>query len=239
MKRWVMYYVIISLLFGAIIYLITLFQISQEKTNEAFLSLTNDVYETKDIQTFTRYSTRGYEPIYREETSLYVIEIIQALGSNEGVDLHQLVVFVIPKDKENINYASDVSDRNDESQLLLNAPTLTFDSKEDPSLKDYALSVGIETLGFYYYALTIEEDLNGSISLYDYDGSLIIDTEVTVTHQFELETFVEGMSEEEIESRINADEAITSALINRLFIFAGIDLLIAILISIILRRRTQ
>ena len=131
MKRWVMYYVIISLLFGAIIYLITLFQISQEKTNEAFLSLTNDVYETKDIEAFTRYSTRGYEPIYREETSLYVIEIIQALGSNEGVDLHQLVVFVIPKDKENINYASDVSDRNDESQLLLNAPTLTFDSKED------------------------------------------------------------------------------------------------------------
>ena len=44
MKRWVIYYLIISLLFGAIIYLITLFQISQEKTNEAFISLTNEVY---------------------------------------------------------------------------------------------------------------------------------------------------------------------------------------------------
>lgn len=239
MKRWVIYYLIISLLFGAIIYLITLFQISQEKTNEAFISLTNEVYETKDIREFTRYSTRGYKPIYREETALYVVEIILALGSNEGLDLHQLVIFVIPQEKESINYANEVSDRNDESQLVLDALSLQFDSKEDPSLKDYALSVGIETLGFYYYALTIEEDLNGTIHLYDYDGNLIIDTEVTVAHDFELETFVEGMSDEEIEARINADVAITETLINRLLIFASIDLVLAVIISIILRRRTQ
>ena len=239
MKRWVIYYLIISLLFGAIIYLITLFQISQEKTNEAFISLTNEVYETKDIREFTRYSTRGYKPIYREETALYVVEIILSLGSNEGLDLHQLVIFVIPQEKESINYASEVSDRNDESQLVLDALSLQFDSKQDSSLKDYALSVGIETLGFYYYALTIEEDLNGSIYLYDYDGNLIIDTEVTVAHDFELETFVEGMSDEEIEARINADEAITETLINRLLIFASFDLVLAVIISIILRRRTQ
>ncbi len=36
MKKWVLYYLIISLLFGAIIYIITLFQITQEQTNEAF-----------------------------------------------------------------------------------------------------------------------------------------------------------------------------------------------------------
>ena len=239
MKRWVIYYLIISLLFGAIIYLITLFQISQEKTNEAFISLTTEVYETKDIREFTRYSTRGYKPIYREETALYVVEIILSLGSNEGLDLHQLVIFVIPQEKESINYASEVSDRNDESQLVLDAISLQFDSKQDSSLKDYALSVGIETLGFYYYALTIEEDLNGSIYLYDYDGNLIIDTEVTVAHDFELETFVEGMSDEEIEARINADEAITETLINRLLIFASFDLVLAVIISIILRRRTQ
>jgi hypothetical protein len=238
MKRWVIYYLVISLLFGAIIYLITLFQISQEKTNEAFISLTNEVYQTKNIRTFTRYSTRGYEQLYREETSSYVIEIIQALGSNEGLDLHQLVIFVIPQDKESITYAREVTDRNDESQLILTSETFNFNSKDDVSLKDYALSVGIETLGFYYYALTIENDLSGIVMLYDYEGTLILETELSFTYVFEEETFIEGMSDEEIELSINADEAITETLINRLLIFASIDLLLAMIISMILRRRT-
>lgn len=239
MKRWVIYYLVISLLFGAIIYLITLFQISQEKTNEAFISLTKDVYETKDIREFTRYSTRGYESIFREETSSYIIEVVQALGSNDGMDLHQLVIFVIPQNKENITYAREVSDRNDESQLILTSETLHFNSKEDVSLKDYALSLGIETLGFYYYALTVENDVNGNIMLYDYEGVLILEKELSFTYFFEEETFIEGMSDEEIEARINADEAITETLIHRLLIFASIDLIIAIVISMILRRRAS
>jgi hypothetical protein len=98
--------------------------------------------------------------------------------------------------------------------------------------------VGIETLGFYYYALTIENDLSGIVMLYDYEGTLILETELSFTYVFEEETFIEGMSDEEIELSINADEAITETLINRLLIFASIDLLLAMIISMILRRRT-
>lgn len=237
MKRWVIYYLIISLLFGAIIYLITLFQVSQEQTNAAFIELTNNLYETKDIHDFTRYSTRGYEKILREETSTYVIEVIQALGSNEGMDLHQLVIFIIPIDHTTIPHAIDVNDTNDQSQLILVSDTLNFNSKEDSALKAYALSVGIETLGFYYYALTIEEDISGMLYLYDYEGQSILESQLNVTHLFEETTFIPGMTESEIEAFINIDAFLNEILITRLMIFAGMDVALAIVISIILRRK--
>jgi len=237
MKRWVIYYLIISLLFGAIIYLITLFQVSQEQTNATFIELTNNLYETKDIDEFTRYSTLGYEKILREDTSNYVIEVIQALGSNEGMDLHQLVIFIIPVDKTTIPHAIEVNDSNDQSKLILVSEKLNFNSKEDSALKGYALSVGIETLGFYYYALTIEEDFIGMLLIYDYEGQLILESQLSVTHRFEETTFISGMSESEIEELINVDDYLNEILITRLLIFASIDVALAITISIVLRRR--
>ncbi len=237
MKKWVIYYLIISLLFGAIIYLITLFQITQEQTNEAFIQLTKDVSDHKDIDAFSRYSTRGYEPIKRVETEDYVIEIIQSLGLSEGEDLHQLVVFVIPQNKMNITFADDVNDPNDQSQLIIVSPTLNINSKEEASLNEYALSVGIQTLGFYYYAFTITEDIEGTLSLYDYDGDVIINEQLQLTYVFEEETFIEGMTEHEIQTLINVDGILNQTLLSRLLIFAVIDICIAIIISIFLRRK--
>ncbi len=57
MKKWVLYYLIISLLFGAIIYLITLFQVTQEQTNKTFNQITQELVETQEVDTFLRYST--------------------------------------------------------------------------------------------------------------------------------------------------------------------------------------
>ena len=72
MKKWVLYYLIISLLFGAIIYLITLFQVTQEQTNEAFNIITQELVESQNVDTFLRYSTLGYEPIERFKINILV-----------------------------------------------------------------------------------------------------------------------------------------------------------------------
>ncbi len=238
MKKWVLYYLIISLLFGAIIYLITLFQVTQEQTNEAFNEITKELVETQDVDTFLRYSTLGYEPIERFENDDYVVEIIQALGSENGQDIHQLVVFVIPIDLTRIQYATDINDSMDFSQLILTSDTININTKTDEPYKDYALSVGFNTIGFYYYTLTIEDDFSGEIILKDYDGQIIIDDIMTFNYEFNIIQFIQGMSEEEIESRISVDTVLNETLMTRLLIFAAIDVIIAIIISIILRRRT-
>ena len=237
MKKWVLYYLIISLLFGAIIYLITLFQITQEQTNEAFIQLTKDVSDNKDIDAFSRYSTRGYESIKRVETEEYVIEIIQSLGLSEGEDLHQLVIFVIPQNKMNITFAKDVNDPQDQSQLIIVSQTLNMNSKEEASLSEYALSVGIHTLGFYYYAFPITDDIEGTLSLFDYEGDVIITEQLQLTYMFEEDTFIGSMTEDEIQALINVDDILNQTLLTRLLIFAVIDICIAIIISIFLRRK--
>ena len=237
MKKWVLYYLIFSLLFGAIIYLITLFQVTQEKTNEAFNQITKELVETQDVDTFLRYSTLGYEPIERFEKEDYVVEIIQALGSENGQDIHQLVVIVIPLDLSRIDFATDIDDSSDQSQLILTSNTVNINTKMDAPYKDYALSVGFNTLGFYYYTIIIEDDFSGRIILKDYDGQEIIDDMITFNYEFNVMAFVQGMSEEEIESRILVNDVLNEILITRLLIFAVIDIVIAVIISIILRRK--
>ncbi len=237
MKKWVLYYLIISLLFGAIIYLITLFQVTQEQTNEAFNQITKELVETQDVDTFLRYSTLGYEPIERYEKEDYVVEIIQALGSENGQDIHQLVVFVIPLDLSRIEYATDIDDSRDQSQLILTSDTININTTLDAPYKDYALSVGLNTLGFYYYTIIIEDDVSGRILLKDYDGQEIIDDMIAFNYEFNVMAFVQGMTEEEIEARISVDDVLNEILITRLLIFAAIDIVIAIIISVILRRK--
>ncbi len=237
MKKWVLYYLIISLLFGAIIYLITLFQVTQEQTNEAFNQITKELVETQDVDTFLRYSTLGYEPIERFEKEDYVVEIIQALGSENGQDINQLVVIVIPLDLSRIDFATDIDDSSDQSQLILTSNTININTKMDASYKDYAFSVGFNTLGFYYYTIIIEDDFSGRIILKDYDGQEIIDDMITFNYEFNVMAFVQGMSEEEIESRILVNDVLNEILITRLLIFAVIDIVIAVIISIILRRK--
>ncbi|MGB0534952.1 MAG: hypothetical protein ACPGJL_00415 [Acholeplasmataceae bacterium] len=237
MKKWVLYYLIISLLFGAIIYLITLFQVTQEQTNKTFNQITQELVETQEVDTFLRYSTLGYEPIKRFENDDYVIEIVQALGSENGRDIHQLVVFVIPLDLTRIQYATDINDPRDQSQLILTSDTININTTLDEPYKDYALSVGLDTLGFYYYTIMIEEDVSGRILLKDYDGEDIIDTTITINYEFNLIAFVQGMREEEIEARISVDDVLNEILITRLLIFAAVDIVVAIIISVILRRK--
>lgn len=237
MKKWVLYYLIISLLFGAIIYLITLFQVTQEQTNEAFNIITKELVETQNVDTFLRYSTLGYEPIERFEHNDYVVEIIQALGSENGQDIHQLVVFVMPLDLSRIEYATEIDDPRDQSQLILTSNTININTKMDAPYKDYALSVGLNTLGFYYYTFIIEDDVSGRIILKDYVGQDIIDEMIAFNYEFNVMAFVQGMTEEEIEARISVDDVLNEILITRLLIFAAVDIVVAIIISVILRRK--
>jgi hypothetical protein len=83
----------------------------------------------------------------------------------------------------------------------------------------------------------IEDDFSGRILLKDYDGEDIIDTTITFNYEFNLIAFVQGMGEEEIEARISVDDVLNEILITRLLIFAAVDIVVAIIISIILRRK--
>jgi hypothetical protein len=83
----------------------------------------------------------------------------------------------------------------------------------------------------------IEDDVSGRILLKDYDGEDIIDTTITINYEFNLIAFVQGMREEEIEARISVDDVLNEILITRLLIFAAVDIVVAIIISVILRRK--
>ena len=88
-----------------------------------------------------------------------------------------------------------------------------------------------------FRSIIIEDDFSGRIILKDYDGQEIIDDMITFNYEFNVMAFVQGMSEEEIESRILVNDVLNEILITRLLIFAVIDIVIAVIISIILRRK--
>lgn len=234
MKKTMFFYVFISIAIGIFIYFITVIEISNLKTNEAYMEIANKVSETGLIDDFVRFSSEGFERIETFENDTYKIEVLHVKAFAGEKEYHQLGIFVIPNG--DVQHATAIDDSNDLTQALITSDGVTiYDSTSEDTLGLYAVSVGIEQIGFYFYAFEFDQDVSIDITLKDYDGDVILDDTVQLTLIYHRSQFIEGYTEEELDALINAQVVVETTIVERLTIFILVDVFIGTILYYIMK----
>ena len=218
MRKTMIMYTFFSIVIGIFIYFFTVIEISNLKTNEAYVSIANDVSLTYDVTDFVKFSAEGFERIETFENDTYKIEVLHVLAFRGEEEIHQLGIFVIPKD--DVNHATVIDDPNDQTQAYItNLDDVMYDSSLEDTLGNYAVSVGIEQIGFYFYAFEFDQMMAMDVVLKDYDGVEVLNTSIHVPIEFDASAFVDGFSDEELDAIINSQSVVETTIIERLTIY--------------------
>lgn len=229
MKKFVMSYIFISLLFAVALYFTTLTLSYNERVYEIFQEFSEDAKLNQDFDAFVRYQSIEYKRIGQMDTENYSIFIYHIIGTESTEYMNQLGFFILPK--SNIKYAISVDDPLDQTKLVLTdmeSNEVIYDTSIDKAYEAVAISYGIEKMGYYFYTYNMTEDILLKIQLYDYDGFLIKE----INQGFEYQaypmidnTFNPGISQEELETLIDQETNIYPKLMRNMTIYIIIDVL--------------
>jgi len=240
MRKTMFFYVFISIVVGIFIYFFTVIEISNLKTNEAYMKIANDVSETLEIDDFVKFSSEGFERIQTVENDTYVFEILHVKAFAGDSEYHQLGIFVIPKVE--ITHSTDIDDPNDlTNAYVMRDATVFYDSSLEDTLGMYAVSVGINQIGFYFYAFEFDQDSKFDITLTNYDGEVIFDDTVDVSLMYQNDDFIDGFTDEELDALINSQIVVETTIVERLTIFILVDVVIGTILYYVIKilRRTS
>lgn len=240
MKKIMIFYVFFSLIIGIFIYFFTVIEISNVRTNEAYIKIADEASESLLIDDFVRFSSEGFERIETFDNASYLIEVLHVKAFSGETEYHQLGIFVIPK--ENVKHATLIDDTNDQTTAYITYDDeVIYDASLEDNLGNYAVSVGIEQIGFYFYAFEFDQDMTLNIVLKDYDGQVIVDEEVEISLMYNADSFIDGYTDEELDAIINAQDVVQTTIVERLTIFILVDVIIGTIIYYVMKylRRTS
>lgn len=116
-----------------------------------------------------------------------------------------------------------------------------YDSNLDPNYQ--SISYGIAMLNFYFYAIRFDESVTFHFVLFDYNGVLIDQLDLALTHEEDLNemtsTFQPGITEEELNLMINAHDTIMPKIVRNMTIYALVILLIGFAGSWVIKKRQR
>ena len=183
MKKFLVIYIFLSIVFLGIVYLLTVLDVTQERTNTVYKAITSEVVATREVDNFLKFQSLGYKLIDTYQTDAYDIFVHQTLARREETYVNQLSVIVIPRIA--VTHAISVDDESDNTSIVLfdieNNQTL-FDSLDHPIDYDYAVSYGIFLYDLYNYAIILNEDVHVRMTLFDYNQNEIIQTSFQFEH---------------------------------------------------------
>lgn len=234
MKRTMIYYAFFMIVVGVFIYFFTVIEISNLKTNEAYMEIADEVSESFDVTDFVKFSSQGFETLETYDTNTYKIEVLHVQAFRLEEEVHQLGIFVIPK--VDITHATVIDDPNDLTQALITSgDEVIYDSSLEDTLGNYAVSVGVEQIGFYFYAFEFEQPMNIDVLLKDFDGNIILNTSVDVPITYQEDAFIEGFSEDELNEIINSQTVVETTIVERLTIFILVAVVVGTIIYYIMK----
>lgn len=242
MKKFIIMYAIFSFILLVFIFMFTLIQESNSRSLDLFYELSDTALETNDLDEFVRYQSVAYQLISVIETDDYGFHIYQVIAQIDGEYKNQFSVFVIPKN--DVNHADALSDTSDQTGIILinhDTSTAIYQTSSDPDYDDYAVSYGITRIGFYYYAIILDEDYVLDLSLVDYDGQSILSEIVLFNYidydENNLGTLSLGFTDTEIEAMLDLPTYIQPALLENIALFLVVDILVGGVIHFILKRK--
>lgn len=243
MKRFIVWYLVISILIAVAIYFLTLVLSYNQRVFDIFLELSDEAVEDENFDRFISYQSIAYHQLSRHENDDYIVDVYMSIAQENETYKNLFTLIVLPKNT--VDFATSVDDENDQTGLrVINNDTsdTVYETYTETSYDGVAVSYGIDYIGFYFYSFDIANDVDLDIELYDYDGQLIINFDQLVTyqsypdlsHEFEL-----GISDEELESLVDQDTYIYPRLIRNMTIFIIVDILLGSLIYFYMKYKKQ
>ncbi|TVP85727.1 MAG: hypothetical protein EA375_03095 [Acholeplasmataceae bacterium] len=242
MKKFLIIYIIFSLVLLAFIYFFTLIQETNKRTLIVYYELAEEAYETGDLDTFLKYQSIAYQHLYTETNTDYAFHVYHVIAQLDDAYINQFSVFVMPK--RAVNHASHVRDSADRTRMILTDVTLDaviYTTDDDPEYAGYAVSYGIEVIGFYFYAMQLPESRLLRIELFDYDNHLIFDQTVDYVHidypEDDPGTLTMGYTRAELETLFDLATYMQPAMIQNITLFLIVDIFIGGVIYYILKHK--
>jgi len=241
MKKFYLFYSLISVMFLTTVYYFTLIQGSQQRSLILYYELASEAYESKDMTPFIKYQSVAYHHLDSTILGDYQLESYQVIAYDNGVYKNQFVIYVLPLN--DIEYAQSVKDVNDQTGIYMykdGTSEVILDTYQNEDYKDLALSFGIHSLGFYYHNTFIEADTSLNISLFDYHGDLffskIIDYDFIEyspdSGQMEL-----GYSRDELEDLLDLNNFVRGTLIQNITSFLVADIFLGAVIVFVVKKK--
>lgn len=246
MKKFLIIYLIFSVLIGVAIYFVTLTLSYNQRVYDVYYELADEAVETLDFDDFISMQSISYQKLHREETDNYVIDVYHVIGKDGTTYINQLGLFIVPT--TDVDFADNVEDPDDQTgirviQLNGDTPNETFyETYTEPSYEGAAVSYGLSLMSFYFYAVNFGEDLELDIELYDYHGDMFANFNQNLTVQAypDLEDgFKDGMDPSYLETLVDQDVHVYPKLIQNMTIFIVIDIFIGSALYFIIKRKKQ
>ena len=242
MKKFIIGYLIFSVIIIVMLYFVTIII----ETNQRLTYLREDLAiaaaENNDVEPFVKFQSIAYHQIGFEETDDYNVHYYQIIGSNNGEQLNQFSVFIIPKIE--VDYATQSVDENDQTHMILKSSSnqdIIYQSTEDTNYEGYAVSYGLGEIGLYYYAIILNDDAAFDIELYDYQGALFFTDQIVYTAvTYDVENpgdFLPAYTQEEVEDLLDMPTYTLPALVENFTMFAIVDLVVFFIIYTFFKRK--
>lgn len=246
MKKFIITYLIFSILIGVAVYFVTLTLSYNQRVFEVYNELAAEAVETLDLDEFMSMQTIAYKKVHREETDDYVIDVYQTIGKNGDTYFNQLGIFVIPI--ADVDYADKIEDSNDQTGIRVirldgDTPNETYyETYTDENYEGNAVSYGIKLMSFYFHAIDFTEDISFDIELYDYDKDMFAEFSQELTYQAypDLEEGYNGrMDPDYLESLVNPEVHVYPKIIQNMTIYIVIDIIIGSVLYFVIKRKKQ
>ena len=200
-------YIIGSIL---VIFLVSYFTLSMQtkKRNQDVYNDQIELANQGDYVGFLKYQTYFHKSIASFTTESYQIDIY-AIVISKDYQKAELVVFLRPL--TDVKKANEATDESDRSRIVLHGDNLSFDSKDEDNYGDFPVTYGLNRYNFYYYTIPYEATDDYIISLYDYDGLVILSEGINVafiTNENTLNNeYVKGFTAQEVSELLALDQS--------------------------------
>jgi hypothetical protein len=243
MRKFIVIYTVMSLMIGFAVFFVTQTLMHNQRVYDVYYELAQEAVDSQDFGEFISMQSISYKKIYRETTDDYIIDGYIVIGKDNEKYINQLGVFVIPINE--VSYAENIDDVNDQTGLRIidqDTSNTFYEIYTDPLYENTAVSYGFSLMDFYFYSVAIEDDINATIELYDYQGDLIVTTYQSILFQDypELENgFIDGMDSDTLNDLIDDHTYVTPIIIRNTTIFAVFDIALGIGLYLLIKNRKE
>jgi len=204
--------------------------------------LADDAKTSNDMDEFVRYQSVAYQKLDQIETTDYTFHIYQVIAQTNDTYINQFSVFVVPK--SDVMHATTLDDTSDETGIVLTNTgnnEILYQTSTDDNYTTYAVSYGIEKIGFYYYAVPLTESYQLEMTLVDYQDQTILSQTVNFTYiaydPNQLGSLTLGYTDDEVANLLNLGAYVQPVLFQNITIYLVIDIVVGALIHFLLKKK--
>lgn len=243
MKRLMTIYIIFSIVFLVLVYVITFIQETQRRSTELFYEISRESLSTNDFDAFAKYQSVFYQQSNTIEIEDYDIIMYHIIGQNGTFFQQQLLMIVKPK--SDVDFSKTLKNEIDQTGAVfknIDENKIIIDTKQNDDYQGYAVSYGIELFGFYYYSIDIEKTFDLEAQLYDFNGNLILNEVISISYAIlennEIESgFLPGYTNAEIKELLDINTYLVRPMMINIALFLGIDIIVGSILYFFLKKK--